>query len=276
MLYVLFFGMFGILLNGISIFYRVFQKGDITSVPANLSHESFYGKPMKGLGGQCIKHRIVLVRHGESQHNVNYENGHQDMQVDSPLTRIGHTQAKNVAKYLSNIGFLPNNICMSPMTRTCETAEPTLKLFGNEISSGTISLEISPKYMEVNTWKDCDVGQEQNIHKSYKETFTDFANRIRELVDHVEVWSNNLEKPTQSLIFTHSMVISEILNHIVNKERAEIDDEKWSKIYWQVANGSLTCIDYTENNEGRVEWHIQAVNFTKHISIHSGVKSPFI
>lgn len=268
--------MFEILWSGISIFHSMRERVDKPPVPVNLSNESFYGKPMKGLGGQRIKHRIVLVRHGESQHNVNYENGHQDMQVDSPLTCVGHEQAKSVAQYLSNIGFIPDNICVSPMTRTRQTADPTLKLFEREIKAGTISLVISPKYMEVNTWKDCDVGEPGNIHKSSKETFTGFTERIRDLVEHFEVWSKNLEKPTQSLIFTHSMVISEILNHMVNKERAKIDDEKWSNIYWQVANGSLTCIDYTESDEGRVEWHVQAVNFTKHIPIHSGVKSPFV
>jgi broad specificity phosphatase PhoE len=268
--------MFPILFGGLyGVFATIFEQ-DRPVVPVNVSEQSFYGKPIRGLGGQRVKHRFVLIRHGESEHNSNLEKGRQDLKVDSPLTCLGHEQAKSVASYFSRIGFIPDNICVSPMLRTRQTAEPTLRLFKQQIESGMIPLIISPKYMEVNTWESCKVGQGDNVYNSEKETFTDFTNRVRDLVNHLETWSDRLEKPTQTLIFTHSMVISELLNSIVNKERADICDDKWSKVYWQVANGSLTCIDLMENDEGRTEWHIQAMNYGKHLTLFSGVKSPFI
>lgn len=257
------------------LYSSLFDKGS-SEVPVNLSDQSFYGSNMKGLNGQRIKHRFILIRHGESEHNANLENGVQDLQVDSPLTRVGHEQSKSVASYISKIGFIPDNICISPMTRTQQTAGPTLKLFKREIDSGKIRVEISPKYKEINAWKDYQAEINGSTFTFYKESFTNFARRIRMLAKHMSDWSRNLDKPTQTIIFTHSMVISELLNHIVNKDRADISDDEWSKVYWQVANGSLTCVDYTENVDGRDEWHIQAMNFTRHLPVLSGVKSPFV
>lgn len=272
----LFLSMCPILITSLYGLYSALFDNELPSVPVNLSEQSFYGKNMKGLGGQRIKHRFVIVRHGESEHNVNLENGNQDFQVDSPLTCAGQEQAKAVAGYLSRIKFLPDNICISPMLRTRQTAAPTLNLFQKEIESGQIGVIVSAKYMEVNAWEECKVGTDGSFFTSHKETFTEFTHRIRELVDHMSNWSKNIDKPTQTIIFTHSMVISELLNHIVNRDRADISDDEWSKVYWQVANGSLTCVDYTENDNGRDEWHIQAMNYTKHLPLLTGIKAPFV
>ena len=272
----LFLSMCPILFGTLHGLYSALFDKDNSAVPVNLSDQSFYGFNMKGLNGQRIKHRFLLIRHGESEHNANLENGVHDFQVDSTLTCIGHEQSKSVASYIRKIGFIPNNIYISPMTRTQQTATPTLKLFQREIDSGQISVEISPKYKEINACKDYQAEINGSTFTFHKESFTVFANRIRKLVKDLSDWSRNLDKPTQTMVFTHSMVISELLNHIVNKDRADISDEDWSKVYWQVANGSLTCIDYTENADGRDEWHIQAMNFTKHLPILSGVKSPFV
>jgi len=273
----LFFSMVPLIFGSLYGVYSALFDKDLPAVPVNLSDQSFYGENMKGLGGQQIKHRFVIVRHGESEHNVNLENGSQDHQVDSPLTCVGHEQAKALAHYFERIGFIPDNICVSPMLRTRQTAAPVLKLYKEKIDLGEIGVVVSPKYMEINTWQECKVGGAGSADfTSYKETFTGFTKRVRELMEHMSDWSKNLEKPTQTLIFSHSMVISELLNHIVNKERQDISDNKWSKIYWQVANGSLTCIDYTVDTDGRNEWHIQAMNYTKHLPILSGVKSPFV
>jgi len=257
------------------VFSALFDK-EVPVVPVNLTDQTFYGKNMKGLAGQRIKHRFVVIRHGESEHNVNFEKGSSDLKVDSPLTCVGHEQAKAIARYLDRIGFLPDNICISPMLRTRQTAEPTLQLFQKEISSGQMAMIVSPKYMEINAWKECKVGSDDAKFTSYKESFTEFVSRISSLFEHMRIWSKNLQKPTQTLVFTHSMVISELLNHIVNRERVNVYDDEWSEVYWQVANGSLTCVDYTENDEGREEWHIQTTNYCKHLPILSGVKSPFV
>lgn len=273
--FMLFFSLCPILFTSLYRLYAALFNNKLPSVPVNLSEQSFYGQNRKGLGGQRIKHRFVLIRHGQSEHNVNLENGSQDFQVDSPLTCAGHEQANAVASYFSKIKFLPDNICVSPMFRTRQTAAPTLKLFQKEIEAGQIKVIVSPKYMEINTWQDWEVGTDGCLFTSYKETFTEFTHRIRELVDHITNWSKNIDKPTQTVIFTHSMVISELLNIIVNKDRANISDNKWSEVYWQVTNGSLTCVDYTENEDGRKEWHIQAMNYTKHLPLLTGMKSPF-
>ena len=73
-------------------------------------------------------------------------------------------------------------------------------------------------------------------------------------------------------IITKSKLISELLNMIVSEKRETISDDMWSKTYWQVNHGSITCLDYTENGE----WHVQAMNYTGHLDMYTGIKSPFV
>jgi broad specificity phosphatase PhoE len=292
-------GMGGILLGGFTLFmintlYQ-FLNVERPSVPVNVD-DPFYSKPLHGMCGQRVKHRLVLVRHGESEHNkkckvilkesenepgkVVIEDGTtEDIDIDSELTPIGHEQARQVAQYLDSIGFIPDEVIVSPMRRTQQTAFPTLRLFNDLFRTNNITLSYSPEWMEINLWKDSTVGYSRSndklAAKSSRETFTGFVARVGQLLDNIKEATKTLKKPKQTLVFTHSMVISEFLNAIVAKNRENISDQDWSDVYWQCTNGSITCVDFTENDAGRPECHIQCMNFMRHLTLTTGVKSPF-
>jgi broad specificity phosphatase PhoE len=70
--------------------------------------------------------KIILVRHGEAEHNVAFhrdgESVFQDPQyADAPLTETGRTQARELGKKLSSYKIL--DIWSSPLSRCIQTAE---------------------------------------------------------------------------------------------------------------------------------------------------------
>jgi broad specificity phosphatase PhoE len=125
--------------------------------------------------------------------------------------------------------------------------------------------------MEVNVWEDQSLNLGNRVTK--KETYGDFVKRVIQWRKELEKDSDSLEdgKRMQTLVFTHSMVISEFLNTLVSESRGVLSDE-WAKVYWQVNHGSVTCVDYMNNGE----WHIHAMNYTKHITHYTGLKSPLV
>ena len=292
------FGLTGMVVYFIINGLHRFLTDSGTVVPVNLTDE-FYFSPLSGTCGQRVKHRYIFVRHGETDHNKTVKkfsiHSHNDtvesidrsdtpdttssnsVDVDSNLTNAGHEQAHQVASFFAKIGLKPDRIVVSPMKRTVDTAAPTLGLMKDEIDSGEVELIFDPRYQEINIWNDTQVGYEPRPSWSEKETFTKFTRRMNDKVDMMEAESQELVESRQTVVFTHSMVISEILNHLANRiSRTNVSDTYWSDIYWQVNNGSITCIDFTENDFGREEWHIQAMNYCGHLSTHTGTKSPFV
>lgn len=74
-----------------------------------------------------MKPNLVLIRHGQSQFNL--ENRFAGW-VDTPLTPEGDRQAMEAGKTLKNIGFYPGEVWASPLTRARNTASHILKQLG--------------------------------------------------------------------------------------------------------------------------------------------------
>lgn len=254
--------------------------------------DPYYDKPMRVMGNSEIKMRVILVRHGQSQHNKNHDgkDGKElpdNPELDTCLTYDGIEQAEQVGNYLNNFKWLPDIIRISPMQRARQTAEPFMKKFfgisqlhkpdGNptylkDYTGQKTCVIDDDECMEVNTW--CDQKLDCcGEYETKKETYEEFVERVKR-------WKKTLEndilarptKRTQTLVFTHSMVISEFLNLIVSEKRENVSNDYWSKIYWQVNHCSITCLDFTENKE----WHVQSMNYTSHLNTLTGVKSPFV
>ena len=68
---------------------------------------------------------VIVVRHGQSQSNIN---GTYTGHMDSPLTDLGHQQAKNTAEYLKDYPI--SAIYSSDLSRAMQTAEPVAKMHG--------------------------------------------------------------------------------------------------------------------------------------------------
>ena len=83
--------------------------------------------------------RIIMIRHGQSQ--ANFEGrfaGHSDFD----LTDLGRTQAECAAKYLREIGEVPDVIYSSDLLRAYHTATPVSEAFGLPINKDTSLREI--------------------------------------------------------------------------------------------------------------------------------------
>ena len=70
---------------------------------------------------------LVLIRHGQSIYNN--ENRFAGW-VDTTLTDTGRKQAADAAALLKEVGFKPDMVLISPLTRTIQTADEMLKIMG--------------------------------------------------------------------------------------------------------------------------------------------------
>lgn len=77
---------------------------------------------------------FYLIRHGETEANANRIAA--GGELDSPLTELGHTQAKDVANVIHTLQIKPTKVIHSPMSRARDTANHinnALKLLMHEV-----------------------------------------------------------------------------------------------------------------------------------------------
>lgn len=269
-----------------------FGRGGVP--PFDVKHE-YYDTPHKVCGGAKVKHRVILVRHGESAHNKRHdgrdgETLHARPELDTELTDDGHIQADDVGRFLSEFNWNPDIIRVSPMLRTRQTSAPFLRRWICRQGLDTINSESHKRHivetwrgmstqfvpdgmcMEVNVWEDQPLKLDGYVTE--KETYGDFVKRVTQWRKELEADGDAChgDKRIQTLVFTHSMVISEFLNTLASERRDNLGDDEWSNVYWQVNHGSVTCVDYMDNGE----WHIHAMNYTRHITRYTGLKSPLV
>jgi broad specificity phosphatase PhoE len=93
------------------------------SIPFNIL-DKFWDNAHPGMMKR-IKHRIILVRHGESESNVELMSTGKTTEyaVDHILTSIGKEQAQDIADFLETKGLEHiTGIEISPLDRAIETA----------------------------------------------------------------------------------------------------------------------------------------------------------
>lgn len=268
---------------------------DAKMPPFDVKNE-YYDTPHKVCGGAKVKHRVILVRHGESAHNKRHdgrdgESIQSKPSLDTELTVDGQMQAEDVGRLLSEFDWHPDVIRVSPMLRTRQTSAPFLRRWFCNQNLAKINSEchrqpividtkrgLPTRFVSDNTCMEVNVWEDQQLdlrdHVTNKETYGDFVKRVVRWREELEADSDSLEdgKRMQTLAFTHSMVISEFLNTLVSENRGNLSDDDWAKIYWQVNHGSVTCVDHMDNGE----WHIHAMNYTRHITYYTGLKSPLV
>ena len=86
--------------------------------------------------------RLVLVRHGQSQWNLQ---GRWQGHLDSPLTSVGHAQARAAARAIDCLGLVRPRVIRSDLGRVAETAEPIASTLG-------VAPEVDAR------WRERDVG----------------------------------------------------------------------------------------------------------------------
>jgi broad specificity phosphatase PhoE len=233
--------------------------------------DDYYKKGRAGMGYKKIINRIILVRHGETEANKDLMKGENidSHCLDTKLSSCGIIQAQEICNFISNIKLKPDLVLVSKLSRAYDTANPTLNYFNS--SNVEYKLDINENWIEYNH-KSSDIiqGNKTIGIENWKyniETKGEFVSRITNTFEKIKNLGT-IEKPIQILIFSHSQVISTILTYcFVNNFT---DD--YNKINFHLANGSITCIDITEDNS----FHIHCVNYTKHLTNPTGHHTPFI
>jgi broad specificity phosphatase PhoE len=229
---------------------------------SNITSPAFINRV--GLRKKQLIHRMVFVRHGETLSNIaimnnNLESLHKQS-LDTPLSVIGVNQGQNVSDYLTQIGFIPDRIICSKLQRAKNTGKPFIESHMN------ISVEYDESIVEYNYKSDTIINPDTIDEWFYKkETNEEFIERVNNAFTKLSKYGSK-EEPKQSLIYTHSQVISMILTNSLTGKLTE------TNIMFHISNGSITCIDLDEDGK----YHIQCVNYTRHLDEPTGHHSDFI
>ncbi len=205
------------------------------------------------------KSRIILVRHGETDWNLQ---GRFQGQIDIPLNSKGLEQASSAGQYLSNLKI--DQAFSSSMTRPKQTAQAILKYhpgvkivseedlieIGHGLWEGKLESEIQASWPELlESWK-----------KSPDKVQMPEGENIQEVWERaVLCWQrlcNSLSKNETALVVAHDAVNKTILCHLLGLSPADI---------WMVkqGNGGVSVIDLADNqNESDV---VTCLNLTSHL-----------
>ena len=272
------------------------QMATSTEIPFNIQ-DPYWSTVHPGMPCR-IKHRLILVRHGESESNIELTSTGQTTEhsIDTPLTALGKEQAQDVADFLELKGIKHEDghidrVQTSPLWRAIQTALPTLKKSpycdvvkypGHYVD---INYDLREKYSKEAYWITTPslrhlflCHRQLNMHKinwrvaDYKpgdgfkgyiwlrqpETPLEFCQRVASVM---EEWKKEgtVEERKQTIVFTHSQFISQLL----------AGDSKMS---FHLANGSISIIDIDEENN----LHVQVANYTKHLRTPTGMHTCFI
>lgn len=233
----------------------------ITMSLSNITSQAFNNR--RGIGPKRIVHRMVFVRHGETISNQQIMNNTFDDKqlkfLNTPLSPLGHIQARNVSDYLTNIGFIPDQIIVSRLSRTMNTANPFVDM------NNSIPVITNENIVEYNHSHDELIVDDKGEYMYKKETNEEFIERVSSCLEELTCYGS-IECPKQTLLFTHSQVISSILTNSIFGNKTK------TNVFFHLANGSITCIDIDESGM----YHIQAVNYTRHLENPTGQHSPFV
>lgn len=250
------------------------------SPPFNLS-DPYYDTALPGMRAK-VKHRVILVRHGESSANVSlmagdqvehdYTKGTQPM-----LTQIGVLQAANIAQHFEQMGLdCITRLETSVLLRAWQTAKPTMDLLVDKIQP-CMRQELRERWLTPSDSKETHDSYKCIIPESSGQTWTRYSEDIHEFRKRVagliSGWTEigKGDKRVQTVVFTHSLVIEEILNQLIGgppPSKTSACSALWGsrRPLFHISNGSFTVFDVDTTD--RI--HIHMVNFTEHLGCCSG------
>jgi len=233
--------------------------------------EPFWKEARPGMGGVRIRHRVVLVRHGESDANLRLMTegmaGAAAAEQEPSLTRVGASQARDVASHLALLSNLQGGVFTkiesSPMRRAWQTAMPSIvecrpkvalvKYDLRERQSRKPTYEVAA--VEEQSEYPSDVpyvdGGDESTWLYPHETAEEFAARVTAVTDR---WrgEGTVTSRFHTLVFTHSLFINQILGQ--------------PNLFFHLSNGSITVLDYDEHGDA----HVHFVNSVEHLDQTSG------
>lgn len=190
--------------------------------------------------------KIFLIRHGQSEYNINFKPGLIRPFTD-PLTELGKKEANEIGEYLINKNINNKYIYSSPYTRTLQTAQ----IINNYLKTELIT-EDGLKEYNVGDW---DGKPEQEIlnniakfpkSERYKfvppngESWLAVAERFRRVIN--DTMTDN------AIYISHLAPIRLVINLLT-----ELDPAEWTNTEF-LSPGSITELEHTDN-----KWQIKNI-----------------
>ena len=154
---------------------------------------------------------LLLVRHGQTQANIQHL---YYGSMDSPLTDKGRTQARAAGEMIRHLGFQPDSIFLSALTRTHETLrhmgfspdeaqiDPRLNEQAMGQFEGYSFEQIGERFPEqFRSWNE----DRQHYRPQAGESRWDLYTRVRDFME--EVIIPDMESQRRCLVIAHSGVI---------------------------------------------------------------------
>ncbi len=171
---------------------------------------------------------LILVRHGESEANVNYVFTH-DLE-GFPLTEKGRGEAGNAARIISGLGI--SRIFCSPVLRTRQTAEYISKETGKKVIIDQLLTETYMGKMNGVALKlklsDMPVGKREEMQIEAWESHVERAARFMAKLDH--------DGRERIVAVTHGFIIKSFVGAFLGLPEESIYGVN-------IATGSITVLD---------------------------------
>ncbi|HET9620902.1 MAG TPA: histidine phosphatase family protein [Kofleriaceae bacterium] len=202
--------------------------------------------------------RILLIRHGESEMNLRGDlvGG---FSPETPLTELGRAQAAALGAHLEAERIVPDEIHVSPATRTRETARIALATLGSRIEPRE---DLRLAELRHGVWEGRSRREAYppevaaRIMREQMDFKLEGGESMREVSARMRSWSESVlaRAPRTVLAFGHSMAIRCLL--------ATLFDWTHDRTYQTVtANTSISAIAY-EPGRG---WTLEHVGATPHL-----------
>jgi len=202
--------------------------------------------------GATVPRRVVVLRHGQTDHNAQ---GIWQGQLDSDLSDLGRDQARAAADALRS--FRPALVVASDLRRAAETGQEVARATGAPID-----------YDE--RWREIHVGQwagltAEEVHAGFPEdrlrhlrgedfrrgvdgeSLSDVAQRVRSALDAL---LDRLGPGETAIVATHGVTGRVVIAELVDLDRLTA---------WRVLGGFGNC-HWAEVVEGETGWRIQTWN----------------
>lgn len=190
---------------------------------------------------------VIVVRHGQSQSNINGTfTGH----MDSPLTELGHKQAKNTAEYLKSYPI--SAIYSSDLSRAMQTAEPVAEMHGLTIYPDSRLREICGGDWEGRTGAEISLLYPDNYELWKTDVYScrpDGGESIAEVDARTESFMRELlskHKNECVAIFTHALAARALSYQWFDLPIEKIRDVPWC------TNASVSVVEYDDDGRSHV------------------------
>lgn len=211
--------------------------------------------------------RLFLIRHGQSETNVRWDNITENHQMNAHLTELGRFQAEKLAEWMYTKVPEVDALFASSLHRTRETALPLEKVYGipaqidHRIREGGYSynngIPIEDDLLPIKKVANFHVNPFRPLapEPAGVESFHDLRTRTGSfLMDLVQDYLNKTV-----LVVTHGWTLNALLDHVFNVGQ-------YRQAYINAENTSVTYVEYVTHSHWE-PWQVHFIAQTPHMEV---------